>query len=228
MDEGTLLVRAEGVSRVYGRDEAAVTVLDRVSFEVWAGDRIALVGPSGSGKSTLLHLVGALDRPTSGTIVWPALGPSDRLRPGLVGVGFQGPSLLPALTVAENVALPLLLMNRSQSEANREALRLIGRFHLLEVAAKLPEEVSGGQLQRAGLARALAGEPRLVLVDEPTGQQDRATGRLVVSVLLEEVDRTGAALVVATHDRSVAEQLAVRWTLGDGRLLREEGVASSF
>jgi ABC-type lipoprotein export system ATPase subunit len=160
--------------------------------------------------------------------VWPALGPSDRLRPGLVGVGFQGPSLLPALTVAENVALPLLLMNRSQSEANWEALRLIRRFHLLEVAAKLPEEVSGGQLQRAGLARALAGEPRLVLVDEPTGQQDRATGRLVVSVLLEEVDRTGAALVVATHDRSVAEQLAVRWTLGDGRLLREEGVASSF
>ena len=176
---------------------------------------------------TLLHLLAGLDAPTSGRIEWPALGPPDRLRPGPIGFAFQGPSLLSPLTVLENVALPLLLLDREEREANEASAGLLERLRLTDVADKLPEELSGGQLQRAGLARALVGGPALVLADEPTGQQDRETGRLVVDVLLDEAGRSGAAIVVATHDRTVAERLSKRWELVNGRLLNQEVAPSS-
>jgi ABC-type lipoprotein export system ATPase subunit len=228
MADADLLVHAEGVSKSYGRGRrrSEIVLLD-AGFEIRRHDRIALVGPSGSGKSTLVHLIAALDDPTAGTIEWPGLAPRDRLRPGSVGVAFQGPSLLPPLTVVENVALPLLLLDRSQREANAEAFRLIRRFDLRSVAQKLPEELSGGQLQRAALVRALAGEPSLVLADEPTGQQDRRSGHRILTALLLETRRTGAAVLVATHDRSVAERLGRTWTLRDGRLFSPEVIASS-
>jgi len=221
------LVRMDAVSRIYGRGESAVAALDEVSFDVAPGDRIAVIGPSGSGKSTLLHLLAGLDAPTSGRIEWPGLGPPERLRPGPVGFAFQGPSLLPPLTVKENVALPLLLIDRDEKEADVEAVRLLDALRLTEVSDKLPEELSGGQLQRAGLARALVGYPRLVLADEPTGQQDRETGRLVVDVLLQEAGRSEAAVVVATHDRSVADRLAQQRELVNGRVVGEEVAPSS-
>ncbi|MFN2545288.1 MAG: ABC transporter ATP-binding protein [Actinomycetota bacterium] len=221
------MVRAIDLTRTFGRDTRSVSALVGATFEMYPGERLALIGPSGSGKSTLLHLVAGLDRPTSGSIEWPALGPPVHLRPGRVGVAFQGPSLVPALTVLENVALPLLLMGRPESEADAEAARLIARFDLEDVAAKLPEELSGGQQQRAAVARALAGEPALILADEPTGQQDRVTGQRVIDGLLAGAGESGAALVVATHDGSVAGRMADRWMLRDGRLLTGERVASS-
>jgi ABC-type lipoprotein export system ATPase subunit len=224
---GEPLVRAVEVSREYGRGDAMVTALAAATFELRAAERVALIGPSGSGKSTLLHLVAGLDRPSAGMIEWPALGPFDRLRPGPIGVAFQGPSLLPPLTVLENVALPLLLMDRSQHEAGAEAAGLIEDLGVAEVTGKLPEELSGGQLQRAGLARAMAGGPRLLVVDEPTGQQDQVSGGRVVDVLLRFAERTGAALLVATHDPAVAGRLSATWTLRNGRLLTEGVGASS-
>ncbi len=212
------LVVGRGLSRTFGEGPGAVTALREATFEVRDGDRIALVGPSGSGKTTLLHLIAALDRPTAGSIEWPGLGPAAGLRPGVVSVSFQGPSLLPPLSVEENVALPMLLAGAGEDQARSEARELLERLDLAEVASKVPEELSGGQSQRASLARALVGRPRLVLADEPTGQQDRVTGQRTFDVVLERIERVGAALIVATHDLAVAERLAVRWSLEDRRL----------
>jgi ABC-type lipoprotein export system ATPase subunit len=212
------LVRAVGISKVFGRGEAAVTALAEATFEIREGQMIAVTGPSGSGKSTLLHLVAALDRPTEGVIEWPALGAPDLLRPGPVSFSFQGPSLLPPLTVLENVALPMLLAGAEREVAEKAALEVIHRLDLAEVGGKLPEELSGGQSQRAGVARSLVGSPRLILADEPTGQQDRASGQRVLDAMMRAARVWGAALMVATHDQRVADQLLHRWNLRDRRL----------
>ena len=217
-----VLVRAEGLSRLFGTGPGGVTAIEEATFEIEAGQCIALVGPSGSGKSTLLHLIAALDRPTAGTIDWPGLGPRDGLRPGPVAFAFQGPSLLPPLTVAENVALPILLAGGDEGLAMRQASDMLERLDLAAVADKLPEEISGGQSQRAGIARALVGNPRLILADEPTGQQDGATGQRLMQVVRSSAEEAGAALLVATHDPAVAERLDHRWSMTDRRL--ETGV----
>jgi ABC-type lipoprotein export system ATPase subunit len=213
-----VLVRAEGLTRVFGTGESAVTAIADATFEVREGDCIALIGPSGSGKSSLLHLIAGLDRPSSGAIEWPAIGPREDLRPGPVALAFQGPTLLPPLTVAENVALPGLLAGRPEKVAAGAAQELIGLLGLSDVAGKLPEEISGGQAQRAGMARALANRPRLVLADEPTGQLDRKTAAELMDVLIDQVVATGASLIVATHDEAVVERLTLRWTMNDRRL----------
>jgi ABC-type lipoprotein export system ATPase subunit len=215
------LVRCEGAGRTYGSGATATVALLPADCEVREGARVALVGPSGSGKSTLLHLMAGLDEPTVGSVVWPALGAPEALRPGPVAVVFQGPSLLAPLTVAENVALPLVLGGRSDADARRLATDALDMLDLRPLAAKLPEELSGGQAQRVAVARALAGEPRLILADEPTGQLDRASAGAVAAVLLAAAEHVGAALVVATHDRLVSDCLPERWELHSGRLLME-------
>ena len=215
------LVRAQDVRRVYGDGNRAVVAVAGATFAVPAGRRIAVVGPSGSGKSTLLHLMAGIDRPTSGVVSWPAIGGSDVLRPGPIAVAFQGPSLLPPLTVMENVALPLLLEGRNEPSALAAAAMCLELFDLGEVADMLPEEISGGQSQRAGLARALVNEPRLVLVDEPTGQLDRETAARTMLALLDAIDASGAALVVATHDLEAAGRMDARWRMDSGGLRTE-------
>jgi putative ABC transport system ATP-binding protein/lipoprotein-releasing system ATP-binding protein len=214
------LVECRGASRTYGRDQAATVALEPCDCMVRRGQRIALAGPSGSGKSTLLHLMAGLDVPSRGEVVWPALGPRDALRPGPVAVVFQGPSLLPPLTVLENVALPLILAGTDARVATVTAAHSLEMLDLTDVRDKLPEEVSGGQAQRAAVARALAGEPSLIIADEPTGQLDRANGREVVEALLATVEASGAALVVATHDEMVADAVGERWEIHSGRLAR--------
>jgi ABC-type lipoprotein export system ATPase subunit len=208
-----VLVRATGLCRQFGYGPGAVIAVAYASFEIRQGDRIALTGPSGSGKTSLLHLIAALDQPSGGVIEWPALGRPEDLRPGPVAIAFQGPSLLPPLTVAENVALPALLAGGTETEAAAAAGTLIERLGLSDLASKLPEEISGGQAQRAGMARALMGEPRLILADEPTGQLDRGSALELIGVLLQQAEATNAALVVATHDLAVADRLPQRWTL---------------
>src|SRR3989442_9188384 len=158
-----VLVRAESLSRLFGAGLGAVSAVAEATFTIQSADRIALVGPSGSGKSTLLHLLAGLDRQTGGQIEWPALGPPESLRPGPVAMAFQGPSLLPPLTVLENVALPVLLAGGDERDAMGEAADMIERLDLVAVRDKLPEEISGGQSQRAGIARALVGRPKLIL-----------------------------------------------------------------
>jgi len=214
------LVECRGAARTYGSGRAATVALEPCDCEVRRGERIAVTGPSGSGKSTLLHLMAGLDLPTRGEVSWPALGTRSALRPGPVAFIFQGPSLLPPLTVEENVALPLTLAGadgRVAAAAVRDALELVG---LLEVSERLPEEISGGQAQRAAVARALAGEPDLILADEPTGQLDRGAATGVIEALLAVADRADAALVVATHDPGVAAALEERWQIHSGRLER--------
>jgi putative ABC transport system ATP-binding protein/lipoprotein-releasing system ATP-binding protein len=212
------LALCRGAARTYGRAEAATVALAPTDCHVDPGDRIALVGPSGSGKSTLLHLIAGLDAPTGGAVSWPAIGARANLQPGPVAVIFQGPSLLPALTVLENVALALVLGGASDAEARAGAGDALEMLNLAELAGKLPEEISGGQAQRVAVARALAGRPLLILADEPTGQLDRTNGAIVIDVLLEAAQHTGAALVVATHDPAVAERVPTRWHMHSGHL----------
>jgi ABC-type lipoprotein export system ATPase subunit len=213
------LVRCEGAARTFGAGASATVALQPTTIEVFERDSIALVGPSGSGKSTLIHLMAGLDDPTLGSVSWPAIGDRTALRPGPVAVVFQAPSLLPPLTVLENTALPLILDGVDEGEARGHAAEALARLDLTDLSDKLPEEISGGQAQRVAAARALAGRPRLLLADEPTGQLDRASGDQVVAALVDAAQHAGAAVVVATHDPTVAERLEQRWEMHSGRLL---------
>jgi ABC-type lipoprotein export system ATPase subunit len=210
------LVRCAGAGRTYGTGAAATVALQPTDCEVEPGARVALMGPSGSGKSTLLHLLAGLETPTIGSVTWPDL--PTPLRPGPIAVVFQGPSLLPPLTVAENVALPLVLAGWADGEARLRARAALDMLDLERLADKLPEELSGGQAQRIAVVRALVAEPRLILADEPTGQLDHVSGGMVASVLLAVADHLGAALIVATHDPAIADYLPERWDMHSGRM----------
>jgi putative ABC transport system ATP-binding protein len=215
------LVECIDLARTYGQGQTAVVAVEAVTCEVGRDARIALTGPSGSGKSTLLHLFAALDAPTGGSIGWPAWPGSPASRPGLVGVVFQGPSLLMPLDVAENVALPLLLAGVSPDEARTRAAKALDRAGVSDLAPRLPEELSGGQAQRVAVARVFASEPQLILADEPTGQLDARHRDQVVDMLIQAADALQAGLVIATHDRRVADRLDIQWTMDDGRLQQE-------
>lgn len=212
------LVIADNVTRRFGSGPTAFTAVTGVSCQIAANDRIAIVGPSGSGKSTLLHLLGNLDQPTSGIVTWPALGVPEALRPSRIVDIFQGPSLIPVLSVSENVRLPLLLARTDPSDAVAVADDALARFEIGHLGDKLPEELSGGQAQRVSIARAIAVRPWLILADEPTGQLDSATAIRTMGRLLRAADDLGAALVVSTHDPHVARRLATTWSMVGGRL----------
>jgi putative ABC transport system ATP-binding protein len=213
------VVVVEGVARTYGSGTSSVVAVHDVSCRVEAGARVVVVGPSGSGKSTLLHLLAGLDHPTVGTVTWPALGgPPLTLRPGTVGVVFQGPSLVPALDAGENVALPLQLAGVDDGTAMAAALQALGELGLGAVARQLPEELSGGQAQRVAVARALVGRPQLIVADEPTGQLDHGAAASVLEALEQAAAAAGAALVVSTHDAVVAGRFTERWVMADGRI----------
>ena len=219
---GTLeLARCTDVTRTYGSGAGEVQALRGVNCTLRPGMQVALTGPSGSGKSTLLHLLAGLDTPTGGTIAWPGLDGSPEGRPGLIGMVFQGPSLLPPLDVTENIALPLLLAGFTETQARERATAALHDVGLDELAARLPEELSGGQAQRVAVARALAVRPRVILADEPTGQLDSAHGAQVVGLLLDAATMLGAALVLSTHDLTIAERLPDRWQMADGLMVAE-------
>jgi lipoprotein-releasing system ATP-binding protein len=219
MDE--VLVSLENVSRDYKDGRLQLIALTRVSCQVIGGARVAVIGPSGSGKSTLLHLMAGLDKPTSGVVRWPALGPETELRPDQISMAFQTPSLLSTLTVVENVELSWLLSKRNEAEARPAALRTLDKLELSAIAHKLPGELSGGQMQRVAVARALICEPRLILADEPTGQLDSSNASKLIEVLIELASHAGAALVIATHDPAVAGRMQTRWGIAHGRLDQE-------
>ncbi len=187
------------------------------SCTIRASDRIAVMGPSGSGKSTLLHLLAGLVTPTAGEVEWPALGSADDLRPKSISIAFQAPSLVPFLNVTENVALPLFVLGRA-ADAKRLATEELARFGLADLADKLPEELSGGQAQRAALARAMVSRPRVLLADEPTGQLDQATAGAAIATLLAWAQDAGTALIVATHDAAVAKHFESVWHMDHGTL----------
>jgi ABC-type lipoprotein export system ATPase subunit len=216
------LLRFEGVSKRFHRGAEEVVALDAVDLNIDAGQFVALIGPSGSGKSTLLHLAGGLDHPDSGRILLGdrdlaslSIGDRARIRRREIGFVFQFFHLIPTLTVSENVELPLLLDGVKSNGRTNELLERVGLGHRAE---HLPSELSGGELQRTAIARALVAKPTLILADEPTGNLDSATGDTVLAVLAEQVAQSGAALVMVTHDRDVAKRADIVHTLRDGRL----------
>ncbi|MEV6941812.1 ATP-binding cassette domain-containing protein [Streptomyces sp. NPDC051172] len=220
MSRDEALVACRDAALTFGRGGQAVVAVHGANLEIGAGDRLAVVGPSGSGKSSLLHLLAGLEQPTSGTVTRASsLGPYD------IGLVFQGDSLIPALNVVENTALPLILAGRPEDEARTAALASLTLVDATDLADRLPEEISGGQAQRVAAARVLAQGPRLVLADEPTGRLDHRTGGRVLDALLTVADHAGAALVVTTHDPAVAARLTTRRTMRNGRLLAPEEVS---
>jgi predicted ABC-type transport system involved in lysophospholipase L1 biosynthesis ATPase subunit len=217
-----IVVECIGVARYFERGNRTIEALAPATCRVRAGDRIALMGPSGSGKSTLVHLMAGLDQPSAGEIHWPMLRGPDTLRPGKVAVVFQSPSLMPALSVVENVELPLIL-GGTPGNSWGAAMDALTRVGLAGLAEKLPEELSGGQGQRVAMARAMAARPQLLLADEPTGQLDRSTGKALIDCLLEWLAGSPVALVIATHDPVVAERMAAVWRMDHGHLLSPIG-----
>ena len=206
-----MILEAVELSKTYDGGETPVQALRNANLKLDRGDFVALMGPSGCGKSSLLHLCGAMDRPTSGNITiegTPLQGLDDlrltRLRRSRMGVVFQFFNLLPTLTVAENVALPLLLAGVSKGKAEGEASRWIDRVGLTSRRGHFPHQLSGGEMQRAGLARAVAHEPALVLADEPTGNLDSTNSVRVLELLRELNDETGVAVLLATHSVDIA------------------------
>jgi putative ABC transport system ATP-binding protein/lipoprotein-releasing system ATP-binding protein len=212
------LVSVHELSRSYLQGGKTVEALKPTTCEIRRKERIAIMGSSGSGKSTLLHLFAGLDHPTGGAVRWPALGQRDDLRPGKISIAFQAQSLVPFLSVVENVALPLFLLGKA-SLATSDAMAELERFHLMDLAEKLPDELSGGQAQRVALARSMACHPALLLADEPTGQLDQATAHATIATLIAWAETTESALVVATHDAAVAQSFGEVWRMDHGRLI---------
>jgi ABC-type lipoprotein export system ATPase subunit len=211
-----MVVNLRGVTRGY----PGLTALDAVDLEIADGTAVALTGASGAGKSTVLHLIGGMDRPTTGTVEIDGQALTSRRMDEhrrRVGFVFQRFHLLPALTVLDNVLAPVL-PRRVDFDRRERATELLTAVGLAGRASALPAELSGGQQQRVAIARALIGRPRLLLADEPTGNLDSVIGREIVDLLLSLRERYGTTLVVATHDPEVAAGCDRIVRLQDGRI----------
>lgn len=223
LDPTAPLVVCDDVARTFGSGRAAVVAVHGATCTIDDRARIAIVGPSGCGKSTLLHLIAGLEVPTRGHVHWPQSDTEERgadepAPAHQIGMVFQSPSLVPTLDVVENVALPMVLAGLTGTAVDDRAEQALASVGVAALAHQLPEELSGGQAQRVAVARVLAQRPRLMIADEPTGQLDRAHGQQLVDVLLATADEIGAALLVSTHDREVADRLGTRWFMHEGRL----------
>ena len=211
-----VLAQLNDVTRQYTVGSNVVLALKEASCVVNAGDHLVVVGASGSGKSTLLSLIANLDKPDFGMVSWPSAPDPANLRPKHVSVSFQVSSLLPSLTVRQNVEVPLLVLG--EANATSRAKEALDRFGLVNLGERFPDEISGGQAQRVALARAMAASPRLLLADEPTGQLDQETGRIVIDTLIDWANQSHCALVVATHDQQVARKFKNLWRMSFGVL----------
>ena len=225
------IIRAEALTKVVKSGDDPLTILDGVSFAVESGATIAIVGASGSGKTTLLGLLAGLDRPTSGEIhidgqALSALDEDARaaIRQRLLGFVFQSFQLLPALTALENVMLPLELAGADDAEAR--ARLWLDRVGLGKRTTHYPRQLSGGEQQRVAIARAFAGEPKLLMADEPTGNLDGATGVEVADLMFRLNREHGTTLLLVTHDVALASRCARRLSLSQGRLVGDDRAAA--
>src|SRR5438876_2826154 len=220
-------VCAKRVSRHYQMGAALIRAVDDVTLDVLAGEFLALLGSSGSGKSTLLNLMAGLDRPTSGAIFAQRRNLSEmnplelaRYRSRTVGMVFQSFNLLPRMTLEENVELPLRLAEVDRSERAGRVREALERVRLEKRLTHRPSELSGGEQQRAALARALVDRPKILLADEPTGNLDSATGESILTLLREIQENPGMTIVMVTHESTLAQRFAGRFAvMGDGKLL---------
>jgi putative ABC transport system ATP-binding protein len=218
------IVDASRISRVFRMPAGAVTAVNDVSLQIGTADHLAVRGPSGCGKSTLLHLLGVVDAPTSGTLLFDnrdvsTLSDAARslLRLRHIGFVFQRFFLLPMLTAWENVELPQAEAGVAKKERTARTRELLAYVGLERRAEHRPSQLSGGEMQRVAIARALANRPRLLLADEPTGELDQSTGEQIAA-LLDRVNADGTALVIVTHDPALAERARRVLTMRDGRV----------
>jgi putative ABC transport system ATP-binding protein len=229
----TAVLHLDNVTRVHGEGATEVHALRGVSFRARAGELVAVMGPSGSGKSTLLTIAGGLDEPTSGTVsvegsILGSLGNAGRARMRRTSIGyvFQDFNLIPALTAAENVALPRELDGERTRTARQLALAALEEVGMVDLADRFPDEMSGGQQQRVAIARAIVGERRLILADEPTGALDTDTGEEILRLLRSRCD-AGAAGVLVTHEARHAAWADRVVFIRDGLIVDESGADSA-
>ncbi len=221
------IVQTTAVGRVFAMPAGPVTAVRDVSLRIATGEHVAIRGPSGCGKSTLLHMLGCVDTPTSGTLLFDGQDVStlsdaarSLLRLRQIGFVFQRFFLLPMLTAAENVDLPQAEAGAPKADRRQRTRELLEFVGLGARADHRPSQLSGGEMQRVAIARALANRPRLLLADEPTGELDRSTGEQIAG-LLDRVNADGTALVLVTHDDTLAERARRVLTMQDGRIERE-------
>jgi len=221
------ILRVENICKVYGTGDAKVTALDHISFTVTKGEFLAIVGPSGSGKSTLLHILGGVDRPTSGTITIEgtniySLGESTLaiFRRRQIGLIYQFNNLIPVLDVEENITLPLLLDERKPDPAYLS--EILDLLSMKDRARHLPNQLSGGQQQRVSIGRALINNPAIILADEPTGNLDSKNSADVMELLRSSNRKYNQTLILITHDPNYALQADRMITLADGRIVKDE------
>ncbi len=223
------ILRAVDLRKIYGKGESEVKALDGVSFSVEKGEFLAIIGPSGSGKSTLLHILGGVDRPTSGKVFMDGCdvyAQNDEhlaiFRRRRVGLIYQFYNLIPVLNVVENITLPVLMdgrgVNKERLDELLDILKLRGREN------RLPNELSGGQQQRVSIGRALMNAPAVVLADEPTGNLDSENSREIVELLKTSHKKYGQTLIVITHDENIALQADRVISVDDGRVTRDERI----
>ena len=227
MPDTQAAIRLDHVTRHYTMGEAVIRAVDDVSLDLPSGEFLALLGSSGSGKSTLLNLMAGLDRPTSGAVIAHGQDLSKvsslelaRYRRQTVGMVFQSFNLLPRMTLEENVELPLRLAEVGRADRAARVRESLERVGLAKRIGHRPSELSGGEQQRAAIARALVNRPRILLADEPTGNLDSATGESILMLLREIQKNPGMTIVMVTHERPLAERFADRLAvMGDGKLL---------
>jgi putative ABC transport system ATP-binding protein len=219
------LVRVRGLAKNFRRGNEVVHVLEALDLDIAQGEFLALMGPSGSGKSTLLNLIGGLDGPTTGQIEVAGQridtmgsGPLARWRADTIGFVFQMYNLLPVLSAERNVELPLLLTHLSRGERHQRVATALGLVGLAERARHKPRELSGGQEQRVGIARAIVSDPKLLLCDEPTGDLDRKSGDEILDLLQALNQRHGKTIIMVTHDPHAAARASRVLHLTKGRL----------
>ncbi|MGI5932340.1 MAG: ABC transporter ATP-binding protein [Eubacterium sp.] len=223
------ILRAENLSKVYGKGNNRVTALDNVSFSIEKGQFVSIIGPSGSGKSTLLHMLGGVDRPTAGKVFLNGQDVYARndeqlaiFRRRQVGLIYQFYNLIPELDVEENIALPLLMDGRTPDpKALEEMIETLG---LKERRYNLPNQLSGGQEQRVSIGRALITAPAVVLADEPTGNLDSVNSQEIINLLKASNRRFNQTLIVITHDEEIALQADRMLVIEDGRIVKDESL----
>ena len=228
--DGAPAIRVEDLCRHYRMGESVIRAVDGVSLEVRAGEFVALLGSSGSGKSSVLNLIAGLDRPTSGTVIVHGKNLAQlsreelaRYRLHTVGMVFQSFNLIASMTLAENVELPMRFAEIERAKRDTIAQEALARVGLQSRMNHRPSELSGGEQQRAALARALINRPQLLLADEPTGNLDSRTGTEIMNMVRQFNQQLGMTVVMVTHERALAERYAQRLIfLADGKLVAEE------
>ncbi len=232
MENEVPLIKLENVVRKYYVGSSTIHALDGVNLTVYPGEFVVIMGPSGSGKSTLLNVIAGLEKPTSGKVYIKGQDltklSDDELadiRRHLLGFIFQFFNLHPSLTALENVELPMLIAGVPKKQRTPRAMELLKLVHLEERANHYPHELSGGEKQRVGIARALANDPPLILGDEPTGDLDSATGKEIIDYLIKLNREQGKTLVIVTHDESFVDPTVMRLLrMEDGQIMEDIGV----